>query len=81
MKEKDRYIVYTEGGIVKKDEGILFLKKNYLNTDNKKEASKHYNYLKKIGLEPYFEEKKVKIYVTKEKKEKWELWLQKKNIK
>lgn len=70
MKEKDRYIVYTEGGVIKKGMEILFLKKNYLNTDNKKEASKHYNYLKKIGLEPYFEGKKIKIYVTKEKRKK-----------
>lgn len=68
MKEIDRYIVYTEGGFIKEESETLHLKKNYLNTDKRSEAVNHYNQLKKDGQDPYFEEKKVKVYVTKEKR-------------
>lgn len=70
MKERDRYIVYTEGGFIKKGSEILHLKQNYLNTDRRIEAINHYNQLKKKGQEPCFEEKKIKVYVTKEKRRK-----------
>lgn len=68
MKVIDVYIVYTEGGFIKKESEILHLKKNYLNTAKKSEAINYYNQLKKDGHNPHFEEKKVKVYVTKEKR-------------
>ena len=47
MKVIDVYIVYTEGGFIKKESEILHLKKNYLNTAKKSEAINYYNQLKK----------------------------------